>query len=375
MSGDRLIERRALRFEQPGGNVVYLFTLAPSEILDVADISRVERDDSGKLMGYQRPGVRSHVKDIREYLEGEDIVFPNSIILALDPDVRFLSSRGAKATDGFATGGTLQIPLTGRRKPAWIVDGQQRALALSEVMRDDLPIPVSAFVTDSLETQRDQFLRVNNSKPLPRGLVAELLPEVAIPISSRLSAKRLPSAICDQLQRHPDSPFVGMIRRPSSDVEERRQAVITDTSIIKMIEDSITSSSGCLFPYRNLATGETDMEGIWRTLVVYWSAVREVFPEAWGLPPTQSRLMHGAGIRAVGRLMDKVMASLNPNVADATQQAVAELEHVAPKCRWTSGAWEELGAMPWDEVQNVPRHVRSLSNFLIREYVTTKLAA
>ncbi len=147
---------------------MYLFTLAPSEILDVADISRVERDHAGELVGYQRPGVRSHVKDIRDYLQGDNLVFPNSIILALDPDVRFQSSRGAKANDGFATGGTLQIPLGGRRKPAWIVDGQQRALALTEVGRMDLPVPVSAFVTDSLETQRDQFLRVNNTKPLPR---------------------------------------------------------------------------------------------------------------------------------------------------------------------------------------------------------------
>jgi hypothetical protein len=50
-------------------------------------------------------------------------------------------------------------------------------------------VPVVAFVTDDLELQRDQFLRVNNTKPLPRGLVTELLPEVHLPISPRLSSR------------------------------------------------------------------------------------------------------------------------------------------------------------------------------------------
>lgn len=372
----RRIERRALQLQQPGGNTVYLFTLAPSEILEIGDISRVGRNDAGELIGYQRPGVRSHIRNIQTYLSGETIVFPNSIILALDPVVRFRSSRGPKASDGHATAGLLEIPiLLSGRKPAWIVDGQQRALALAEIGREDLPVPVSAFVSDNIETQRDQFLRVNNTKPLPRGLVVELLPQVSIPISPRLSAKKLPSAICDQLNRHEDSPFCGMIRRPSSSKEERREAVVTDTAVVKMIEHSLTSSSGCLFPFRNLATGETDLEAIWRILTVYWSAVRDTFPEAWGLSATESRLMHGAGITAMGRLMDKVMAQINPLSDGAYAQAMGELSHVAGMCRWTEGDWEGLDGMAWNEVQNVPRHVKALSSLLIRRYVTAKLAA
>lgn len=369
------IERRALRLEQPGGHTVYLFTLAPREILEIAEISRIGRDDQGTLIGYQRPGVRGHIDDIRTYLGSESVVFPNSIIMALDPDVRFRSSRGPKAGDGYSTGGTLELPIGNGRKPGWIVDGQQRALALSELERDDLPIPVSAFVTDDLELQRDQFLRVNNIKPLPRGLVTELLPEVALPISPRLSARKLPSALCDQLQRQDDSPFQGLIRRPSSTPDERKQAVVQDTSVVKMIEESLRSSSGCLFPFRNLATGETDLDAIWAILVTYWSAVRDTFPDAWGLPATRSRLMHGAGILAMGRLMDKVMATVNPHLDDARDQVLAELEHVAPLCRWTSGSWDGLGGLAWNDVENTSKHVRALSSLLIRSYVNAKLAA
>ncbi|AXV05050.1 tgtA5 cluster protein 1 [Euzebya pacifica] len=373
MSETKTIERRALQLEQPGGHVLYMFTLSPSEILQVADISRISRDDEGQLIGYQRDQVRSHVNDIRDYLRGDDIVFPNAIILALDGEHRFRSSRGPGATDGLSRSGTLEICLGGDRKPAWIVDGQQRAFALADVMRDDLPIPVSAFVADQVSVQRDQFLRVNNTKPLPRGLVTELLPEVVVPISRKLGMRKLPAAICDQLNRQDDSPFQGMIRRPSSAPEERKQAPITDTSIVKMLEESLQQSSGCLFPYRNLATGEADTETIWLTVTAYWAAVRDTFPEAWGLPSTESRLMHGAGIRAMGRLMDKVMATVNPNADDAHEQIMAELGTVAPICRWLDGQWEDLGDMAWNDIQNTPKHVRALSNLLIRRYVTQRM--
>jgi hypothetical protein len=139
-----------------------------------------------------------------------------------------------------------------------------------------------------------------------------------------------------------------------------------------MIEESLSSTSGCLFPYRNIATSETDSDGICSVLVAYWTAVKRVFPDAWGKPAHQSRLMHGVGIRAMGRLMDRVMASVNardPRVADL---AARELHRVAPFCRWTEGVWEELNDLPWNELQNVPRHVRVLSNYLIRSYVQGK---
>lgn len=354
---------------------MYLFALAPDEVFQVADVSRISRDDAGKLIGYQRPGVRPHVNDIAEYLRGNEIVFPNALIMALDPDVRFRSSRGPRTGDGFATSGTLEIPIRPDRKPGFLVDGHQRSLALSESNRSDLPVPVAAFVTDNLELQRDQFLRINNSKPLPRGLVTELLPEVALPISPRLSANKLPSAIVDELHRKEDSPFHGLVRRPSYAVDERRAAVIQDTSLIKMLKQSLQTSSGCLFPFRNVATGEADLDAIWHIVTTYWWGVRDTFPEAWGLPPTESRLMHGAGIIAMGRLMDRVMSSINPASSDARELVRVELQRIVDVCRWTSGNWDDLDGLAWNDVQNTPKHVRELSNALIRRYVAAQMAA
>lgn len=374
MSPPTILTRRALRIEQTSEFTLYQFTLTAREILQVADISRVSRDEAGKLIGYQRPEVRSHVKEIVDYLNGPNVLFPNPIILALSSIVKFTSSRGPKTYDGLARGGDIEIPLPeeGRPKPGWIVDGQQRALALAQSTKHDFPVPITAFVADSVRIQRDQFFRINNTKPLPRGLVTELLPEVDTHLPPRLSIKKLPSELCNLLNQEETSPFYGLIRRASSDATTSRSVVITDTSIIKMLEERL-SSSGYLFAYRNMSSDEIDSEGLWLALVLYWSAVRDTFPEAWGKPAAKSRLMHGAGILAMGRLMDRVLSVVDPTAPDAAAAVRAELARVAPQCRWTSGTWPELG-LKWNDIQNLRGHIQQLSNYLIRTYMKSRAA-
>src|SRR5690242_7745147 len=127
ISPGRVLSRRALLLKQNAAHPLYSFTLSAREVLEIAEISRVTRDPAGDLIGYQRPEVRRHVQDIVEYLDSDQVLFPNPIILALSSAVRFVSSRGPNVSDGFATSGTLEIPLPmdGHPKPGWIVDGQQ----------------------------------------------------------------------------------------------------------------------------------------------------------------------------------------------------------------------------------------------------------
>lgn len=371
-----VIQRRALRLQQNRAHPLYLFSLTGDEILRIADISRLSRDNAGKLIGYQRPEVRRHIQAIAEYLSSPEVVFPNSLILALSSGVKFRASRGPHISDGLADAGILEIRIPGPNdvKPAWIVDGQQRALAISKSKRTDLPIPVNAFVADDVALQRDQFLRVNNTKPLPRGLITELLPEVSTPLPANLAARKIPSALCDLLNSDTNSPFRNLIVRASTPVSNKKRAVIADSSMIKMIQESVSSPSGCLFPYRNVATGEADMDGIWRTLLVFWTAVQKTFPDAWGKPPQNSRLMHGAGIIGMGRVMDRIMAQIGPHTHGALDHVGHELKLIAPICHWTSGRWNELG-LEWNEIQNVPRHIRMLSNLLVRAYVQGRMTA
>lgn len=374
--GNGHLRRRALCLAQTESYPLYVFTLKAEEVLQIADISRVSRDEAGKLIGYQRPEVRKHIQEIVDYLNSDSVIFPNPIIMALSSQVQFQAIRGNRMPgDELGITGTLDIPLptSGRPKPAWIVDGQQRALALSRIRRRDFPVAVTAFVADTVTLQRDQFLRVNNTKPLPRGLVTELLPEVDSPLPPRLKIRQAPSALCDVLNNDETSPLHGMIKRSSMPKDTSGKAVITDTAIVDMIQESLTSSSGCLYPYRDLTRNETDFDGIVHALFNYWAAVRDTFPEAWGKPPGRSRLMHGAGIRAMGRLMDRILGTIDlrqPNAPEVIRQHLALL---TPHCHWTSGVWDDIG-MRWNEVQTVNRHIQELSSYLIRVYLDARVA-
>jgi len=58
----------------------------------------------------------------------------------------------------------------------------------------------------------------------------------------------------------------------------------------------------------------------------------------------------------------------SPHAAAETKK---ELSRIRAKCHWTSGTWDELG-LPWDELQNVSKHISALSNYLARVYVAAR---
>lgn len=362
---------RALRTTQGPDLDVYAFFIKGADIVQVADISRVDRDESDALKGFQRPEIRTHVKGIIDYLNQGDVLFPNAIILAMSPQVRFTASRGTRPTgdEGLAQSGTLTIPINeAGERVAWIVDGQQRSLALAQVADKGIAVPVVGFVSDSLELQRQQFILVNKAKPLPTRLINELLPETSgIQLPKDLSVRRVPSEICNLLNRDINSPFFKLIKRPSD--RPNSEAIITDTAVITMIRNSMNNPLGALAPFKASVRDGPDLQSMYRLLINFWNAVRAVFPDAWGLDPRQSRLMHSAGIEAMGVLMDRIYARFSGT--EGSYEAVKkELERVAPTCRWIEGNWETLG-VAWNEIQSTPRDIKKLQDALVRAYTTS----
>ena len=66
------------------------------------------------------------------------------------------------------------------------------------------------------------------------------------------------------------------------------------------------------------------------------------------------------------------MSGIDPLADGARKKAAIELGIVADDCAWTEGVWEQLGDMPWNQLQNTPRDIKLLSNMLIRTYVQRK---
>ena len=137
-----------------------------------------------------------------------------------------------------------------------------------------------------------------------------------------------------------------------------------------MIKNSIRNPLGALAQYKSLGTEVSDVQGMYETLNTFWNAVKANFPDAWGLPPTQSRLMHSVGICAMGVLMDKIMSRAIV-YRDPKKHIFESVSRIAPQCHWTSGRWDQIG-LEWNELQKIGKHQRMLSDLLTHLDFDTK---
>ena len=356
----------ALEVRQGRDRRLYTFAVDGKELPKFTTVSRVRRDEQ-QVAGYQRPEVLAHVAAIRSYIETTSPMIPNAVVVAFDTRVRFESSKAATSTNGYVTPGTLIVPvdedLPDEDKPGWIVDGQQRCAAVREAEVDSFPLCVTAFITASTGEQRAQFILVNSTKPLPKGLVYELLPSTEGPLPPALMRKRFPSFVVERLNFDEDSPFYQLIQTPTVP-----DGVVRGNSILRMIENSLTD--GCLYYYRDPDTGSGDIEEMLLILKPFWRAVQKVFKEAWGLSPRLSRLMHGVGIASLGYMMDAITEKhIGRGMLLDESDYAAELELLRDECAWTGGHWQ-FGpySRRWNELQNTHKDIKLLTNHLVREH-------
>ena len=98
-----------------------------------------------------------------------------------------------------------------------------------------------------------------------------------------LAQRRIPSELCSLLDRDSNSPFFKLIKRVSK-ADGADAGIIVDTALVTVIKQSINSPLGALALFKK-ADGESDLDGMYRTLCVYWSGVKAEFSDAWGKPP------------------------------------------------------------------------------------------
>src|SRR3954447_1297474 len=353
----------ALAIRQSSERTLYSFAVDGKHLPHFAAVSRVHRTDHQQLDGYQRAESIAHVKTIRKYLEGEDAILPNALVVAFDSRVRFDADDGPDESG--VQVGRLVIPLDDdepdHAKAGWIVDGQQRCAAIRDADVERFPVYVTAFITDSVAEQRSQFILVNSAKPLPKGLIYELLPATpAEDLPVMLLKRRYPALLLDRLNYDADSPLKRRIRTPTT-----AEGTIKDNSVLKMLAISI--EDGALYQWFDSDTGEGDTEAMLDLLKAFWHAVKETFPEAWDVSPRRSRLVHGVGIVALGCVMDEISYELRHEGVPTAQAYEEHLRLVAECCAWTSGSWNlsSQDRRRWNELQNTPRDIKALSDFLV----------
>jgi len=365
-AAEQVISLPALEVSQGNGRVLYSFAVDGKLLPDFATVSRIRRDGDADIEGYQRPEQLKHIASIRRYIESGEPMIPNALVIAFDKRVRFDPLPGVPTT-GYTRHGTLTIPvgrdMPDEDKPGWIVDGQQRSAAIRDARVDRFPVCVTAFITESDEEQRSQFILVNSAKPLPKGLIYELLPATTGTLPLPLQVRKFPAHLVHKLNYQFSSPLYRKIRTPTTP-----EGIVKDNSMLKMLENSL--SNGALYTFRVPDTGAGDEDSMLSLLIDFWSAVRDVFDDAWDKPPRQSRLMHGVGIASLGFLMDAIFDRYSRERIPCKKDFENDLRELGDLCRWTHGFWDfGPGAQrKWNELQNTSRDIQLLTNYLLYQY-------
>lgn len=355
----------ALEITQGPNRIIYTFAVDGKLVPRFATVSRIRRDEHGKLAGYQRPEVLSHIDEIKGYLESSDPMLPNAVVIAFDTRVQFVPQPGKQGA-GYSRHGELVIPLDDGDStdlPGFIVDGQQRLAAIRDADVPRFPVCVSGFITDSRHEHTEQFILVNSTKPLPKGLIYELLPDTESHLPSLLSRRRLPALLLTELNRRDDSPLKGLVQTPTTP-----SGVIKDNSVLRMIEHSL--SEGALHRIRQQQGDVLDVDELLAPLKHFWTAVQTVFPKDWGLPPRKSRLLHGAGFVSLGFVMDAISDRFRGKGIPTPKQFEKDLLPLEEICRWSSGYWDFGPGQQrkWSEIQNTSKDIALLSNYLLIQY-------
>jgi DGQHR domain-containing protein len=337
---------QGVRAKQSDAHEVISIAARASEVLQFSKIDRAGRTKEGALSGFQRPQIASHISEIRDYLRTDDAVLPNPIVVA------FVGNVELKPLSGQIVEITIRTN-DGEEAPGFVVDGQQRLTALSGLPERDFEIFVSVLVCQDVEELRRQFVLINNTRPLPKALIYELLPGVK-GLPKRLTSRSFAAMLTERLNFDCDSSLRGMIYQHTNPA-----GIIRDTSLQKIIMQSMSDGAIREFP------SEMQFGRGFTLISEFFAGVQKMFPDAWkGHNAKTSRLVHGAGIIAMGFVMETIAARHGASTAEEFADGLKALKG---RTAWTSGYWQfsETERVPWNAIENTPRQIMALAQHLV----------
>lgn len=312
-------------------------------------IERAGRNDTGILSGFQRPQIAAHIHEIRDYLQREDAVLPNSIVVAFTDRVKIHPVKGNIVS--------VEIDLSDG-PPGLIVDGQQRLSALAPLAEKSFEVFVSGILCKTEEELRRQFILINNTRPLPKELIYELLPGIS-ELPERMSSRSMASALTQRLNFDRSSSLYRQIH-----LHTNPDGKIANNAIQRVIMTS--RSHGAL---RILSQSPDGDEKCFSLMSDFYRAVQAVFKKEWdGLTPKTSRLVHSVGIIAMGRVMEVAFQICQ---ARDFGDFCRVLESIRNQTHWTQGKWvlgnnDNIRERAWNEFQSTHPDIQLLSDHLDR---------
>jgi len=321
----------------------------------IRSIARVDRLDALGGTGSQRELIKKHARDIGLGIAGGSEI-PNSILLVFDAEFTDVARLEEDVPDAFVVIRDLEpdqieyqhpadplkvvqqvriveldIPYRkaafDREKRCYLVDGQQRTAGLSLVSIETIPsytLAVNAFIADEDE-QRRIFSIANSTAKIKtdfqRANRAMDSAEPATDEDRRVKAQKLLAL------SEPNSPFRGICQYPG--LAKSPDQVVAPGSLYQVV--SVIDETRAFPDYQSL------VDAVSRT----YSIIRKTWPNAWGKKPAESKLMHGAGLRAMARLAAfhiqvAFLQGQDFNSEEFWDRFGSSIERLKPIVQWTA---------------------------------------
>ena len=290
------------RVKQPLGEF-FVGAMTVRDVLAVSsfDFRRMQfKSGYVDFLGIQRRVDEGRAKKIAKYARTADAVFPTSVVLSVDDKCCSI-----KETDIF---GLSQIQISpyiddenvrlniALSEAASIIDGQHRLSGLRDADALDMDLPVTIFVGNDEATDASIFSIVNLAQTkVNKSLVYDLFA-----LNERRSPERTAHETVVSLDRMPESPFQGTIKRlgiatPGRDNETLSQATIVQGLLPYITADALADRDiGRRFGFWDPPTEPEVRRRIFRKFFVsnedakilaimvnYFSAVAERWPQSW----------------------------------------------------------------------------------------------
>ena len=304
-----------LKVRQPIGDF-YIASMRAEDLVDISysDVRRLVQDqrDLEMYLGIQRPVSPKRIKEIKQYIEGEDSTFPTSIILSIDEKCAEYQEYNEQSLPGI---GVLTLKAYSSdseesdsipfQRIAKVIDGQHRIAAFIDEKdnctfdfdnKKEFDINVAIFIGADVSEQANIFATVNLAQTkVNRSLVYDL---------TELAKTPSPNKTCHNvavaLDKEPSSPFYQRIKRLGTATPGRNKEPLTQASfvesLVKFLSPNPVQDRNDLlagkkikyavgselekFPFRNLFLDEKEVD-IAEIIYNYFKAIEKKWPDSW----------------------------------------------------------------------------------------------
>lgn len=353
---NRTIRADFIKITQPIGEF-YCCSISAEELYEIsyADIRRLEEEQNSEdgldtYLGIQRELSSVRVNKLKEYVKSVDATFPNSIIIAIDDDfVRFDDKKLIIEFDRSKEGKVAKI-LDGQHRLAGF-EGSDFKYKNQDDESQDFQLLVTIFVEADLHTQAQVFTMVNqNQTKVNKSLVYDL-ESLAIARSPYKTAHQ----IAILLNSRKDSPFYKRIKRLGVKTNGVEGELITQAAIVDNLIKLITKKASldrdillgkkkkflglknAVLPdlttadYRRLtfrkSFNEEDDSSIALNILNYYSAIANIWPQAWDKTNKSSVLNKTVGLIATMRLLRDIFNFMVDNSNVEYGEVISENEY------------------------------------------------